>query len=294
MNLENAKRIIDRLGSHWPRPIDIIGKGADGAVYLTNSGKLLKITRGRVPQELRSLVSLQNTGFVPKVNPRNLAFVDNYTVFLMDRVGRQGDKVVNLREFYNYITLTRSIRPTITQLIKNMVMDMHIRGISHGDLHEGNILVSFRPENPRTFKLWFIDFGRSSVIPLGFTERDMFEFFAKHVGNFPRRSKMFNLTSRLPLFQFNMSLKHPLSKRKKPSVVRTYNENNAKELRLGKKTYIEVTLRGKKTLLRSNQKRNEENRSRNVNLLKVYGANLSRNEENMLAHKRIRLANSSR
>jgi hypothetical protein len=42
---------------------------------------------------------------------------------------------------------------------------------SHGNLHLGNILVSTVGEET---KFWIIDFGRSTVIPLGMTERNVF------------------------------------------------------------------------------------------------------------------------
>lgn len=289
MNLNKAKTIVSRLGSHWPTPIGMVGKGADGAVYITNSGKLLKISSGKNPQELRSLVALQNTGFVPKVNQRNLAFVNNYTLFLMNRVGNPGDTVVKLDEFYNYIMLTRSIRPKITQILKNMVSNMHIRGISHGDLHSGNILVSFKPENPRKFKIWFIDFGRSVVIPIGFTERNLFNVTAKINYTWPRKSNLFGSKIVAPVYNIRWVIKHPLSKRKKPNAV--IENDFGKVLTYGKKVYASNTRRGQTTLLRKKQNNNRlRNISRNVNLLKLYGTTLTRNEENKIAHERIKRA----
>lgn len=56
--------------------------------------------------------------------------------------------------------------------IIEMIKQIKIRGISHGNLHSGNMLVSITPSG--NIKLWIIDFGRSSVIPLGMTERNVF------------------------------------------------------------------------------------------------------------------------
>lgn len=286
MNLNSAKSIVSRLGNHWPVPIGTIGKGANGAVYTTNSGKLLKISTGKSPQEMRSLVALQNTGFVPTVNQRNLAFVNNYTVFLMNRVGNPGDTVVRLDEFYNHIMLTRSIRPKITRVLKNMVANMHMRGISHGDLHVGNILVSFKPENPRNFKIWFVDFGRSIIIPIGFTERDLFNITAKTNYSWPRGSKLFGSIIDIPLYNIKWLPKHPISKRKKPNAV--VEDEFGKVLIYGKRAYASNTRRGQTTLF--HKKSINKNVSRNVNLLKVYGTTLTRNEENKIAHERIKRA----
>lgn len=226
-------------GRNWPTPIKYIGGGANGKVYLTNSGKLMKVVLGSHPQEFRPLHTLKNTKFVPKFNQRNWAIVPiskrsfgkrtflfnskvvsqrpikrklkkvisqiaktnnknmenilkeeknllmkavnlqkqknkalkkKVTIFLMNRVGNAGNKVMTLQEFLS----TRGLQTwnKVRQVLKDIVKKLHNRGVSHGDLHTANILVSI---GPRGFRLWVIDFGRSTVIPVGMSEANIFK-----------------------------------------------------------------------------------------------------------------------
>jgi hypothetical protein len=80
MNINKAKNFVNYLrkikpNRNWPTPIEYIGGGANGKVYLTNSGKLMKIGLGSTPREFRPLHILKNTKFVPKFNQRNWTIV---------------------------------------------------------------------------------------------------------------------------------------------------------------------------------------------------------------------------
>jgi hypothetical protein len=61
---------------------------------------------------------------------------------------------------------TRHVQTRILHIID----EMHIRGVSHGNLHSGNILVTADSAG-RITGMWVIDFGRATEIPLGMTER---------------------------------------------------------------------------------------------------------------------------
>ncbi len=225
-------------GRNWPTPIQYIGGGANGKVYLTNSGKLMKVVLGSHPQEFRPLHTLKNTRFVPRFNQRNWAIVPiskrsfgkrtflfnskvesqrplkrkikkvtsqiaktnnknlqkilkeekniltkllntkrainkatkkTVTIFLMNRVGNAGNRVMTLKEFLS----TRGLQTwnKVRQVLKDIVKKLHNKGVSHGDLHSENVLVSI---GPRGFRLWVIDFGRSTVIPVGMSEANIF------------------------------------------------------------------------------------------------------------------------
>jgi hypothetical protein len=257
MNVNKAKNFVNYLrkikpNRNWPTPTEYIGGGANGKVYLTNSGKLMKIGLGSTPREFRPLHILKNTKFVPKFNQRNWTIVpiitkrswknkgmyvnsikklfslnnanrhranlEKYkninkyvkmgytrqeiknhikklkahinfknkqrnkkaTVFLMNKVN--SGKVMTLHAFLSKMKQNESTKNRFRRTIIEMIKQIKSKRISHGNLHSGNILVSVTPQGK--IKLWMIDFGRSSVIPIGMTERNV---FAKK-----RATQMFN------------------------------------------------------------------------------------------------------
>lgn len=191
MNLNSAKRIAEKIRAeknrpNWPTPVKFIGGGADGRVYLTNSGKLMKITFDADPQEFRGLAKLQNTGLVPTFNKRNWVIMGKtkrgtkITAFLMGKVGGPDDRVMTLHEY----TKSALFNPRWDwrAAVSRAIRKMHAKGVSHGNLHEQNILVVVSPDGK--IKLYIIDFGRSTSIPVGRTERERYGGF-KLVGTHP-------------------------------------------------------------------------------------------------------------
>ena len=274
MNIKEAQNFVNYLrkvrpNRNWPTPVEYIGGGVNGKVYLTNSGKLMKIGLGSNPQEFRPLHILRNTKFVPKFNQRNWAIVPirsgrprkyvkqvkslfgirnakiskntrknlhikrqklkdlklkkdkkseknmknlrnyinskepNYkkaTVFLMNKIN--GSNVMTLKQYLkNFTGNKNALRSSILNMIKNI----KLRGISHGNLHSDNILVSTSKNGK--IKLWMIDFGLSSIIPLNMTESNFF-------GN----TKKFN---------FMYKSNGPLSKQNEKRSVPVYNGSRA-------------------------------------------------------------------
>jgi hypothetical protein len=257
MNVNKAKNFVNYLrkikpNRNWPTPTEYIGGGANGKVFLTNSGKLMKIALGSTPREFRPLHILKNTKFVPKFNQRNWAIVpiitnrswknkgtyvnsikklfklnnttlskhanakianikgniskylkmgysrktlENHikfiknavkknqlqrhkkaTVFLMNKIN--SGKVMTLHAFltkFKSITIDKHINESTKNRFRRSIFEMikkiKEKGISHGNLHSGNILVSITPQGK--IKIWMIDFGRSTVIPIGMTERNV-------------------------------------------------------------------------------------------------------------------------
>jgi hypothetical protein len=174
MNLNAAKRLSNKIRldkPNWPVPIKYIGGGVDGRVYLTDNGKLMKITFDADPQEFRGLAKLQNTGMVPKFNKRNWAMMGKdkkgtkVTAFLMGQVGGPRDTVMTLHEYIKQGGNLINWKSAVSRAIRKM----HMVGVSHGNLHENNILVTISPGGK--VKLFIIDFGRSIFFPVGMTER---------------------------------------------------------------------------------------------------------------------------
>lgn len=156
---------------NWPTPIERIGGGANGNVYMTNSGKLMKVTRNADPIEFRALARLRNTGIVPKFNNKNWIILGKSkkgtkrTAFLMGKIGEPDDIVTTLRQYVQIIKTDYQWKDKVARLIRIM----HAHGVSHGDLHPENILVAFNPKTQRT-KFYVIDFGRATFFNPGNTE----------------------------------------------------------------------------------------------------------------------------
>lgn len=186
MNLNSAKRLVNKIRvekdrPNWPMPIQYIGGGVDGKVYLTDNGKLMKITFDADPQEFRGLAKLQNTGLVPSFNKRNWVIIGKskkgtkMTAFLMGKVGGPDDQVMTLDQYKK--TKAAWYGVDWRAAVSRMIRKMHMKGVSHGNLHENNILVVITPEHK--VKFFIIDFGRSMFFPVGMTEREFYAPMAR-------------------------------------------------------------------------------------------------------------------
>ena len=119
------------------------------------------------------------------------------TVFLMNKIN--GTNVMTLHQYLASLPHNNNrFRSSILEMIKQI----KLRGVSHGNLHSGNILVS-KTSNGR-IKLWMIDFGRSSVIPLGMTESNVFSK-KKYETNFPSRGLLSRINERRRVPVYNGS-----------------------------------------------------------------------------------------
>jgi len=192
----------------------------NGRVYKTNNGRLMKFIYRYAPQEYASLQKLQGTFVVPRfkkgngriynVNAnlseelRNEMFPNAYnnsntlTVFLMGRVGNASSTTLR-----NYISKHPGAnRKIIARRVAYLVKEMHLRGVSHGNLHDENIIVSTDSAG-RITGMWAIDFGRSQSIPLGKTETKMFKTMKPNL-NFPTRS-LYGKTKQVPVYNGSRS-----------------------------------------------------------------------------------------
>jgi serine/threonine protein kinase len=164
----------------------------------------LKITLGNSTKEVNNMKKLQNSGFVPKLNnnfttirkinsnlkanlfpefwfgvPGPSSFPNSpatnakkrlLSVYMMNRVGN-----VTLRSYVKSGASTNNNKLQIRKAIRDAIVFMHSKGISHGDLHAGNILVEIDPVTKKMKKIWVIDFGRSVNIPMGKTEANAYQ-----------------------------------------------------------------------------------------------------------------------
>ena len=141
----------------------ILGKGLNGLVF--NNGKLVrKFATSNNRSEFNTMKKLTNNGanYIPKVHA--LKTGPGYSIYSMNRLPPE---TVTLHTFlYNRPWLTGTAR----KMLRDIVEDMHERGVSHGDLHDNNIMVTVSSDWTTIKKMWIIDFGRTIKIKHGKTE----------------------------------------------------------------------------------------------------------------------------
>lgn len=205
-----AKKLMNRItqntGKKWPNLNNaVFGKGTNGLIFRTrnNPNKLVKITLGNASREVNTMKKMQNSGFVPKLNgnfvsirklnnnlKQNL-FPNFYfnspgegsppntpgtaekkkflSAYVMNKVGN-----ATLWQYVKRSRPTNNMKREIRKAVRDAIVFMHQRGISHGDLHSANILVELDAAG-KMKKIWVIDFGRSVNIPVGKTEANAYQ-----------------------------------------------------------------------------------------------------------------------
>jgi len=185
-----AKKLAAKFKSNWPVPIKYMGGGANGRVYETKNGRLMKFIYDNAPQEFMSLQKLQGTYVVPRFRKgnglvktlnnntsqkvQNLMFPNannsnRLTIFVMGRAGNS-----RAMTLYKYLQKHPNYnKSNIQRRVEYLIEQMALRGVSHGDLHAKNIIVTVSPSG-RISGMWAIDFGRSYGFNSSKTERQAF------------------------------------------------------------------------------------------------------------------------
>jgi len=169
-----------------PRPVEYLGGGADGKVYTTSDGRVMKFIIGSAPQEYTALRNLQRTGLVPSFRDGNGKVsrlfplqqnaarkmfgntTDQMTALIMGRAG--GSKSMTLGKYIK--THPAVNKANIAQRLRSAVNTLGLKGITHGNMHAENIIVEV-DSSGRIRRMWLIDFGRSNKIPITRTARNM-------------------------------------------------------------------------------------------------------------------------
>lgn len=177
---------MNKLRPNWPKIHKYIGGGVNGRVFELKDGRYMKIIANNAPHEWKTLLRLQGSHVVPRFNKNNHLSIKlkpehepgiknllnmkrigkKLTVMIMGRVG--GGHAMTLKNYINKYP-NKNTRHVQTRIF-HIIDEMHIRGVSHGNLHSGNILVTADSAG-RITGMWVIDFGRATEIPLGMTER---------------------------------------------------------------------------------------------------------------------------
>ena len=201
-----------RPDTPFPRIAKSLGSGTNGLTFLTTNTppKVLKVTLGSAKREIDALQRLKAAGanFVPSVNFVNIRKNMNTNIknalFPINHMGMSPeDRVKNIEKrrtlslytmnkvgnvnLYRYVRsrpgLSNNNKRQIRSEIRRAINFMHAHGISHGDLHAGNILVELTADG-RMKKLWVIDFGRYVNIPVGQAEKDAYTKFNRNFNNY--------------------------------------------------------------------------------------------------------------
>jgi hypothetical protein len=196
MDLNGIRGIIKQVRPSWPLPVKYIGGGANGRVFETNNGRFMKFVMNNAPQEWKSLKKLQGNFRFPRFKSGNhitmtvakestrerfaKMFKVNQvgqamTIFIMGKVG--GGHAMTLDDYLK--KYPDANRTKIQNRVTSLIDYMHLQGISHGNLHSKNILVT-ADSMGRLTGMWVIDFGRSRNLPLGKTEQNVFSKLILH------------------------------------------------------------------------------------------------------------------
>ena len=206
MNLNKIRNFTKLVKANWPLPAKYIGGGANGRVFETNNGRYMKFVMNKAPQEWRALKKLQGNFRFPRLkngNHRNVTIARNsnrkrianmfkvewvgngMTIFIMGKVG--GGHAMTLKSYFK--KYPGANRERVQNRVLSLIDYMHLKGVSHGNLHHENILVT-ADSMGRLTGMWVIDFGRSRNIPLGKSEQNVFskiplqvKHMTKHMNN---------------------------------------------------------------------------------------------------------------
>jgi serine/threonine protein kinase len=137
-----------------------IGKGLSASVYQRGS-LIAKLTdKENARYEIPALMKLKKTSFVPKLV--GVDVLPNKVVIYTEAFP---GPVISL---YDYLK-TKPLTQSLYDAIERKVQILHGLGVSQGDLHGDNIMI-----NPRTRKVYIIDFGKSIMWGRAKTERGAF------------------------------------------------------------------------------------------------------------------------
>ena len=155
-----------------------IGAGANGNVYNIGNNRILKHITGKGRHSRGILESRYqkiagNAGLAPKILE---IYNENNTseggFFIMQKLP---PNTITAHEYDKRLEqFGKSPNGPRQALVAKAFHNLHTLGISHGNAHAGNIMFTIDPNTLKIKKVWIIDFGRSSVIPAGKTEKNVY------------------------------------------------------------------------------------------------------------------------
>ena len=177
-SVESAKR-LSRAYKLNATPIRYVGGGVNGRAFETNKGTIIKILLGYKPKEYKILKNLEGHGVTPRlINKRVIRLNNQINKNLLNAIfrtrnstyGYKNATIVHMNKV-NGVTLKqyRKNNPNKKNMIRNkyrnLVERLHRAGVSHGNLHNDNIIVT------KNGRFVAINTGRSHIIPVGMNEK---------------------------------------------------------------------------------------------------------------------------
>jgi hypothetical protein len=71
----------------------------------------------------------------------------------------------------------------VKKMVTNAIIKMHRAGIHHGDLHNENIMVTYDPKTLEVERVWIIDYGAATYIPIGYTFTNLVQAYTSFGNN---------------------------------------------------------------------------------------------------------------
>jgi tRNA A-37 threonylcarbamoyl transferase component Bud32 len=171
------KKIANALYPNWysKGPLNKLGEGANGEVWRVGN-KVMKIIKKFNPVKSKREFNFQknagNHGIAPKVRGNLKNFGNKTGAYLMNSLPKNTltQMAYNAKKnnYPNYNA--EGSGGNRNRMLTNAIVRLHRNArIHHGDLHRQNIMFTINPITGKILKVWVIDYGRSSRIPVGQT-----------------------------------------------------------------------------------------------------------------------------
>lgn len=174
-DVEDLRKLFP--GVYIANKTKLLGAGMNGNVYNIGNNRILKHITGRRHHrgvlESRYQRIAGSAGLAPKI-------LENYNenntseggFFIMQKLP---PNTITAHEYGKLLNqIGESPNGQRQALVAKAFHNLHTLGISHGNAHAGNIMFTIDPNTLKIKKVWIIDFGRSSVIPAGKTEKTVY------------------------------------------------------------------------------------------------------------------------
>lgn len=216
---QEARSIANKL-EHANKKIKLIAGGASGGIYnIIGTGKVLKVMK--VPKT-QKVLNTQEVVMIPNTKQRTnemnfqrrmarmllapqvlskftLGSTETYGGFLMEKLPPDATtlkKYIGLINSYsspdtssekyytNNVSYRKKLHEDLIKIVQSAAKKMHRIGIHHGDLHMSNIMVTYDPVTLEIKRVWIIDYGTATYIPIGHRFKNLAQNYIYNYNNY--------------------------------------------------------------------------------------------------------------
>ena len=197
---KEARSIANQL-EHANKNIKLIAGGISGGIYNINgTGTVLKVMKVPKIQKVLNNSNTQEVVMIPNTKQRTnemnfqrrmarmllapkvlsnftLGSTKTYGGFLMEKLPQDTTtlkRYIGLIDSYispdtssENVSYRKKLHVEIKKMVQSAAKKMHRIGIHHGDLHMSNIMVTYDPDTLEIKRVWIIDYGTATYIPIG-------------------------------------------------------------------------------------------------------------------------------